>query len=95
LNSIRKRNNPSECEGNNESTNSAISPPVTNTNKSNLARTAILLAAKRAASNNTNNYDGSAFTLVDGAEDEADSSASLLKQRFDAIDLTDEVISQR
>jgi hypothetical protein len=76
--------------------NSSISPPATtgNTNKSNLARTAILSAAKRAAcNNNTNNYDGSVFTLLDGAEDEADSSAGTLKQRFDAIDLTDEVNS--
>jgi hypothetical protein len=84
---------------NNESTgvnNSSISPPTTNSNKSNLARTAILSAAKRAAcNNNTNNYDGSVFTLIDGAEDEADSSASLFKQRFDTIDLTDEVNSLR
>jgi len=83
---------------NNESTgvnNSSISPPTAaNANKSNLARTAILSAAKRAAcNNNTNNYDGSVFTLIDGAEDEADSSASLFKQRFDTIDLTDEVNS--
>jgi len=101
-NSTRRRNNLSESEVNNEPigiNNSSISPPATtaNINKSNLARTAILLAAKRAASNNnttTNNYDGSAFTLIDGAEDEADSSAGLLKQRFDAIDLTDEVNSR-
>ena len=42
-------------------------------------------------SNNTNNYDGSTFTLIDGAEDEADSSAGLFKQRFDILDFTDEV----
>ena len=66
--------------------------------KSNLARTAILLAAKRAAShNNTNinglvsNADGLPFTLTDGTEDEPDSSSALFKQRFDAIDFTDEV----
>ena len=97
LNSTRKRNNLSESETNNESTganNSSVSPPATtaSTNKSTLARTAILSAAKRAAcNNNTINNDGSTFTLIDGAEDEADSSASLFKQRFDAIDLTDEV----
>jgi hypothetical protein len=99
-NSTRKRNNLSESETNNEPTgaisNSSISPPATtSTNKSNLARTAILLAAKRAASNNsTNNNDGTAFTLIDGTEDEADSNANLFKQRFDAIDLTDEVNSK-
>jgi hypothetical protein len=60
-------------------------------NKSTLARTAILLAAKRAAGNNTNNYDGSTFTLIDGAEDEADSSGGLFKQRFDILDFTDDV----
>jgi hypothetical protein len=104
----RKRNNLSESEVPNESTGgitgSSISPssapptpiPLTTTattNKSNLARTAILLAAKRAACNNnhTNNYDGSAFTLIDGTEDETDSSAGLFKQRFDFIDFTDEV----
>jgi hypothetical protein len=59
--------------------------------KSTLARTAILLAAKRAACNNTNNYDGSTFTLIDGAEDEADSNAGLFKQRFDILDFTDDV----
>jgi hypothetical protein len=91
--------NLSESEINNEPiglNNSSISPPATTTNinKSNLARTAILSAAKRAAcNNNINNYDGSVFTLIDGTEDEADSSAGLLKQRFDAIDLTDEVNS--
>jgi hypothetical protein len=96
-NSTRKRNNLSESETNNEpvainNNNSAISPPATTSNnKSTLARTAILLAAKRAASNNTNNND--AFTLIDGAEDEADSNTNLFKQRFDAIDLTDEVNS--
>ncbi len=97
--SNRRRNNLSESEVNNDAigiVHSSISPPATtaNTNKSNLARTAILSAAKRAAcNNNPNNHDGSAFTLIDGAEDEADSSAGLLKQRFDAIDLTDEVKS--
>ncbi len=97
--SSRKRNNLSESEVNNETiggNHSSISPPATtsNSNKSNLARTAILSAAKRAAcNNNSNNHDGSAFTLIDGVEDEADSSAGLLKQRFDAIDLTDEVKS--
>ncbi|CAF2778414.1 unnamed protein product [Rotaria sp. Silwood2] len=108
LNLIRKRNNLSESEVNNELigvNNSSISPPATtttttttaSTNKSNLARTAILLAAKRAASynnNNANNYDGSTFTVIDGTEDEADSSAGLFKQRFDAIDLTDEFASE-
>jgi hypothetical protein len=74
-----------------------VHPPQSSTlstnNKSNLARTAILLAAKRAAchSNNTNNYDGSTFTLTDGIEDEADSNAGLFKQRFDILDFTDEV----
>ena len=77
------------------STNQSISPPstsTTNLNKSNLARTAMLSAAKRAASGqNPLNYDGTPFTLLDCIEDEADSSASLLRQRLDAIDLTDEV----
>ena len=74
-------------------TTTATTTTTTNNNKSNLARTAILLAAKRAAcnNNNTNNYDGSAFTLIDGIEDETDSSAGLFKQRFDVIDFTDEV----
>ncbi|CAF0992985.1 unnamed protein product [Adineta steineri] len=94
LNIIRKKANLSE---NDESTggihNSSISP-VTNSNKSNLARTAILSAAKRAACNNMNNCDGTAFTLIDGTEDEADSSAGLFKQRFDTIDLTDEFASE-
>ncbi|CAF4136831.1 unnamed protein product [Adineta steineri] len=94
LNIIRKKANLSE---NDESTggihNSSISP-VTNSNKSNLARTAILSAAKRAACNHMNNCDGTAFTLIDGTEDEADSSASLFKQRFDTIDLTDEFASE-
>ncbi|CAF0889864.1 unnamed protein product [Rotaria sp. Silwood1] len=105
LNLIRKRNNLSESEINNESigvNNSSVSPPAattTNTNKSNLARTAILLAAKRAACNNNtntnaNNCDGSTFTVIDGTEDEADSNAGLFKQRFDAIDLTDEFASE-
>lgn len=69
---------------------SSSSTAITN-NKSTLARTAILLAAKRAAGNNTNNYDGSTFTLIDGAEDEADSSGGLFKQRFDILDFTDDV----
>lgn len=96
-NLTRKRNHLSESEVNNEpigTNHSLISPPATtsNANKSNLARTAMLSAAKRAASNNySNNHDGSAFTLIDGIEDEADSSTALLKQRFDAIDLIDEV----
>ena len=96
-NLTRKRNHLSESEVNNEpigTNHSLISPPATtsNINKSNLARTAMLSAAKRAASNNySNNHDGSAFTLMDGIEDEADSSTALLKQRFDAIDLIDEV----
>lgn len=76
------------------STSAATSTATTN-NKSNLARTAILLAAKRAAcNNNTNNYDGSTFTLTDGIEDEADSSAGLFKQRFDILDFTDEFPSE-
>ena len=64
-------------------------------NKSNLARTAILLAAKRAAhyNNSSNAYDGSTFTLIDGTEDEADSSAGIFKQRLDTLDFTDEVIN--
>lgn len=66
-----------------------------NTNKSNLARTAILSAAKRAACNNNNTnvngYDPSTFMLLDATEDEADSSTGVFKQRFDAIDLTDDV----
>lgn len=97
-NQPRKRNNLSESEINNEPIGmslSSISPPATTTsaNKSNLARTAMLSAAKRAASNNnySSNHDGFAFTLIDGVEDEADSSTALLKQRFDAIDLIDEV----
>ncbi|CAF5163787.1 unnamed protein product, partial [Rotaria magnacalcarata] len=106
LNLIRKRNHLSESEANNESigiNNPSVSPPAaaavaitttttaSSTNKSNLARTAILLAAKRAAcNNNTNNYDASTFTLVDCTEDEADSNAGVFRQRFDAIDLTDE-----
>jgi hypothetical protein len=69
----------------------ASTSTVPTNNKSTLARTAILLAAKRAACNNTNNYDGSTFTLIDGIEDEADSSAGLFKQRFDILDFTDEV----
>ncbi|CAF4413368.1 unnamed protein product [Rotaria socialis] len=68
---------------------------VTINNKSNLARTAILLAAKRAASNNpTNNYDTSTFTLNDGTEDEADSSSTSFKQRLDFLDLIDEFPSE-
>ncbi|CAM4816236.1 unnamed protein product [Rotaria magnacalcarata] len=88
--------------------NPSVSPPAaaaavaitttttaSSTNKSNLARTAILLAAKRAAcNNNTNNYDASTFTLVDCTEDEADSNAGVFRQRFDAIDLTDEFASE-
>ncbi|CAF1109270.1 unnamed protein product [Adineta ricciae] len=78
-------------------------PPPTSTssslsanNKSNLARTAILLAAKRAAHHNnpSNAYDGSTFTLIDGTEDEADSSAGLFKQRLDTLDFTDEFPSE-
>lgn len=103
LNSTRKRNNLSESELNNEATptnSSSISPPATtaSSNKSNLARTAILLAAKRAACNNNNtngnanNYDGFTFNIIDGTEDEADSNAGVFKQRFDTIDLTDEVM---
>ena len=97
-NLTRKRNHLSESEMNNEPigmNHSSISPPATSSsaNKSNLARTAMLSAAKRAASNNnySNNHDVCAFTLIDGVEDEADSSTALLKQRFDAIDLIDEV----
>ncbi|CAF0979180.1 unnamed protein product [Rotaria magnacalcarata] len=68
---------------------------VTINNKSNLVRTAILLAAKRAVSNNpTNNYDTSTFTLNDGTEDEADSSSTPFKQRFDFLDLIDELPSE-
>ncbi|UJR10374.1 hypothetical protein I4U23_014579 [Adineta vaga] len=93
LNPTRKRNNLSENDGPNES----ISPPATS-NKTNLARTAILSAAKRAVSNsNTNNntnYDGVGFTLIDSAEDEPDSSAGLFKQRLDTIDFTDECASE-
>ena len=84
---IRKRNNVSETDGSNDS--ATISPPATS-NKTNLARTAMLSAAKRAVCN-TNNYDSSGFTLVDGAEDEADTSAGLFKQRLETIDFTDEV----
>jgi hypothetical protein len=77
------------------SLSSATATTTTNNNKSNLARTAILLAAKRAASHSnnpsTNNYDGSTFNLIDGTEDEPDSSAGLFKQRFEMIDFTDEV----
>jgi hypothetical protein len=75
-----------------------VPPPLTSTstvitnNKSNLTRTAILLAAKRAAChNNTINYDGSTFTLIDSIEDETDNNAGLFKQRFDILDFTDEV----
>ncbi|CAF0720324.1 unnamed protein product [Rotaria sordida] len=101
-NLILKRNNLSENEPSNESisiSTSSISPSststVTTSNKTNLARTAILLAAKRAASNNhTNNYDTSTFTLIDGTEDEADSSSTLFKQRFDILDLIDEFPSE-
>ena len=98
LNLTRKRNNLSESDINNESTginNSSISPPssTTNTNKSNLARTAILLAAKRAADGNTSNNSRSTFTLIDGTQDEADSNGGLFKQCYDTIDLTDEVNS--
>ncbi|CAF1061565.1 unnamed protein product [Rotaria sordida] len=85
---IRKRNNLSETEVNNESigiNNSSVSLLATttiSTNKSNLARLGILLAGKQAAcnNNNANNYDGSTFTLIDSTEDEADSNISLFKQ---------------
>ncbi|CAF2380202.1 unnamed protein product [Rotaria sp. Silwood2] len=110
-NLILKRNNLSENEPSNESigiSSSSISPSstpiplslsstsaVTTSNKSNLARTAMLLAAKRAASNNhTNNYDASTFTLIDSIEDEADSNSTLFKQRFDILDLIDEFPSE-
>ncbi|CAF0866233.1 unnamed protein product [Adineta steineri] len=73
---------------------SSSTSTLTINNKSNLARTAILLAAKRAVCNNTNNYDGSTFTLVDSTEDEADSNANLFKQRFDILDFTDEFPSE-
>ncbi|CAF4530531.1 unnamed protein product [Rotaria sp. Silwood1] len=106
-----KRNNLSESEPSNESIGISISSTspsstsvslslsststVTSSNKSNLARTAILLAAKRAASNNhTNNYDASIFTLIDSTEDEADSNLASFKQRFDILDLIDEFPSE-
>ena len=72
------------------SSSSSSSTPIVN-NKSTLARTAILLAAKRVACNNLSTYDGSTFTLIDGAEDESDSSAGLFKSRFDIVDFTDDV----
>ncbi|CAF1174340.1 unnamed protein product [Adineta ricciae] len=87
---IRKRNNVSETDGSNDS--ATISPPAAS-NKPNLARTAMLSAAKRAICN-TNNYDSSGFTLVDGVEDEADTSAGLFKQRLETIDFTDEGASE-
>lgn len=73
---------------------SSTSTSLPANSKLNLARTAILLAAKRAAHHNnpSNTYDGSTFTLIDGTEDEADSSAGLFKQRLDTLDFTDEVI---
>lgn len=87
----RKRSNPSESETSNE-VSSTTTSTMTN-NKSNLARTAILLAAKRAASTNTNtnNYDTSTFALMENVEDESDSNGGLLKQRFDILDLIDDV----
>lgn len=51
----------------------------------------MLLAAKRAACHNSNNFDGSTFALIDGIEDEADSSTGLFKARFDILDFTDDV----
>ncbi|CAF1234485.1 unnamed protein product [Rotaria sp. Silwood1] len=88
LNIIRKQNNLSKSEVNNESigiNNSSVSLLATttiSTNKSNLARLGILLAGKQAAcnNNNVNNYDGSTFTLIDSTEDEADSNIGLFKQ---------------
>lgn len=91
---LRKRNNVSE----NELTKDLISispcsssSTVIANNKSTLAKTAILLAAKRAACNNSNTYDGSTFTLIDSTEDELDGSTSLFKSRYDIVDFTDDV----
>lgn len=90
---IRKRSNPSESETSNEVPSTTTTTSTMTNNKSNLARTAILLAAKRAASTNTNtnNYDTSTFALMENVEDESDSNGGLLKQRFDILDLIDDV----
>ena len=93
-NTTRKRSHPSEADGNCDSTvanQSSISPPAAavSANKATLARAAMLSAAKRVVWNPS--HDGTGFTLVDGVDDEADSSVGVFKQRFDAIDLTDEV----
>lgn len=96
--SISPSSAPSTPVPSSSSSSSVAAVPTVTTSKSNLARTAILLAAKRAANHNstnhnstTSNLDGCAFTLIDGTEDEPDSSSAFFKQRFDAIDLIDEV----
>ncbi|CAF0807539.1 unnamed protein product [Didymodactylos carnosus] len=104
----RKRNNLSESEMISDlPLQKKLSPPPpvssllslpSGLNKSSLARTAMIMAAKKAAYNQeTTNEHGFMLSNLDITEDEADSSGNsnlLFKHRYDIINLNEEVCSE-